>query len=151
MLAPRIVYKAGFTVVGFAHDGWKPGNDADGLWDELSERHAEICGADPDTGFGFHTWTASVRRYLVGLAVRDSRTVPTGMALQHIEAHAYAVFVHNGQLSELAQTVARIFEEWLPGSAYEQDGDFYFEYYDDRFQPNSRDSVVFVWVPVREK
>jgi len=151
MLAPRIVYKAGFTVVGFAHDGWKPGSDADGVWDELSERYAEIRGADPDAGFGVHTWTGSDRRYLIGLAVRQDGALPAGMAAHRFEAHAYAVFAHVGQMPELSQTVARIFEVWLSGSTYERDGDFYYEYYDDRFQPGSRDSVVFVWVPVRER
>lgn len=151
MLTPRIVYKTSFTVVGFAREGEISEQDNDSLWGRLGERYAEIPHADPDTGFGVHTWTDSKRRYLASLTVRENGVIPAGMTELSFDAHIYAVFVHTGQMSGLAQTVAWIFEEWLPGSGYERDADFYFEYYDDRFQPGSMDSVIFLWVPVREK
>ena len=151
MPAPRIIYKAGFTVVGIAREGEISGLDNDALWGELGERFAEIPHANPDAGFGVHYWVDSKQRYLAGLTVSENGTIPAGMAEQRFEAHIYAVFVHMGQVSGLAQTVEWVFKEWLPESYYERDGEFYFEYYDDRFQPGSRDSVVFLWVPVREK
>lgn len=137
--------------MGFAHDGDNPEKRWDALWGELSDRYNEIPHVDPDVGFGVHTWAESEKHYLVGLAVRESGVIPAGMAAYSFDAHAYAVFTHNGRSSGLTQTLTWIFQEWLPGSGYERDGEFYFEYYDDRFQPDSRDSVVFVWVPVREK
>jgi predicted transcriptional regulator YdeE len=151
LLQPRIVYKAGFTVVGFAHEGDISERNNDTLWGALSEHYAEIPHADPDAGFGVYTRMGSEPRYLAGLAVRENGTIPAGMTEQNFDAHIYAVFVHTGQTSGLRQTMEWILEGWLPDSAYERDGDYYFEYYDDRFQPGSRDSIVFLWVPVREK
>jgi len=68
-----------------------------------------------------------------------------------IEAHAYAVFVHRGRLGGLPAMIEKIYGEWLPEVGYAVSGEFYFEFYDDRFQPDSVDSVLFVWVPVREE
>ena len=151
MQAPRIVYKAGFTVVGFAHQGEMSEGQKDALWDKLGDRFTEIQLADPDAGYGVHTWLGSKRSYLAGLAVRECAQVPVGMTAQAVNAHAYAVFVHVGAMAGLTQTVGWIYDAWLPESNYERDEDLYFEYFDDRFQPGSRDSVVFLWVPVREK
>lgn len=151
MLSPRIVYKASFTVVGFALEGEISVRKGDALWGKLGERFAEIPHADPDAGFGVHTWVDSKHQYLAGLAVRGNGVIPAGMTEQRFDAHIYAVFVHTGQMSGLAQTLGGILDEWLPGSGYERDGEFYFEYYDDRFKPGSGDSIIFLWVPVRKK
>ncbi len=151
MLTPRIIYKPGFTVVGLTCDGVCPDGRKDAIWEELGERFIEIPEADPDVGFGVHTWAESEQHYLAGLAVRKLANVPPGMAVLTFPAHAYAVFMHRGLSKLLPESMAEVFHQWLPLSEYEHSGEFYFEYYDDRFQPNSRDSVVYLWVPVKHK
>ena len=63
----------------------------------------------------------------------------------------YAVFHHAGPLSGLSETVDRVFEEWLPQVGVEISGEYYFEVYDDRFEPGKVDSILFLWVPVRRR
>lgn len=151
-LEPRIILKPAFSVVGLSRPLARLVGDSEALWQELGSRYAEIPQADPDAGYGVHTWTGSSWQYLAGLSLRSAGgEIPPDMTLLQIEAHAYAVFVHIGLVQDLPKTEGRIFEGWLPGSGYQPAADFYFEYYDDRFTPGSPDSVVFLWVPVTQK
>lgn len=148
-LAPRILIKHAFTVVGLSRPLARLDGDLEALWQELGDRYAEIPQADPDVGYGVHTRVNSGGDYLAGLALSAGlEDIPPGMTTLRIEAHAYAVFVHTGVLLGLPQTAHAIFTDWLPGSGYRWVEEFYFEYYDDRFTPGSPDSVVFLWVPV---
>jgi len=150
-LNPRIILKPAFTVVGLTCLEPELNGSTEALWAQLGERYQEIPQADPDAGFGVHTWGQTGRQYLAGLALRGgagSSQCPHGMTTLQIEAHAYAVFTHTGLMRDLPDRVNHIYGEWLPGSGYRGAGDFYFEYYDDRFLPGSCDSVVFVYVPV---
>ena len=150
-LAPRIILKPAFRVVGLSRPLSQLDGNLEALWGELGDRYVEIPQADPDAGYGVHTWSEARRAYLAGLAlVGREGDVPTDMSVLRIEAHTYAVFVHTGLMQGLAETVGRIYEGWLPGSGYQAAADFYFEYYDDRFSPGSPDSVVFLWVPVAQ-
>lgn len=155
-MEPRIIYKPAFSVVGLSQpfSGWDGRIDA--LWTQLEQRYQEIPMADPDVGFGVHTWQAGKNRYVAGLALRKvpgrggMGPLPPGMTRISLDPHAYAVFVHNGVMTCLGETVDMIFEDWLPGSGYRCAADFYFEYFDDRFQPGSRDSVLFLFLPVKQ-
>jgi len=77
--------------------------------------------------------------------------VPKGMTAYQIEQHAYAVFPHHGYMSHLSNTVDWVINGWLPGSGYQTAGDFYFELFDDRFQPGSEDSILFIFFPVKQR
>lgn len=149
-LEPRIILKPAFTVVGLSRPLTRLNGNLEALWQELGDRYGEIPQADPDAGYGVQTWSSTGRQYLAGLALSGSvRTIPKEMTVLRIDAHAYAVFTHTGLLRDLQAMVGRIYGKWLPGSSYTSAGDFYFEYYDDRFSPGSPDSVVFIWIPVR--
>jgi len=156
-MKPRIIIKPAFTVVGLSQCDERSDGNTEALWAQLSARFQEIPNADPDTGFGVHSWKGSERSYLVGIALRGMVTgemdiaIPKGMAAYHIDQHAYAVFPHHGLIDRLSSTIDRIFIDWLPGSGYQTAGDYYFELYDDRFQPGSEDSILFIFVPVRQK
>ncbi len=147
---PRIVLKAGFTVVGLPVCGGFHDGEVEALWDKIGKRFDEISNVDPDCGYGLHTWRDGVHCYLAGLGVNGSGKVivPEGMKAVTTGTHAYAVFVHRGLQADLPDTVSYVFKGWLPQSEYQAADNFYFEYYDDRFQPGSPDSVIFVYVPV---
>jgi len=154
-MKPRIIIKPAFTVVGLSQCVERSDGNAEALWTQLSARFQEIPNADPDTGFGVHSWKGSERQYLVGIAMRGTLMgekvpeVPEGMTSYPITKHAYAVFPHHGLIDRLSSTIDTIFIDWLPGSGYQTAENYYFELYDDRFQPGSEDSVLFIFVPVK--
>lgn len=148
-MEPRIIYKPAFRVVGFSQNGEGEEKDTESLWDQLSARYREIPGADPDVGYGVHRQTDHVHRYLAGLAVWQDGPLPEDMSFEAFEAHAYAVFHHRGRSDKLPDTVKKVFEEWLPAAGKTPLDGFYFEFYDDHFQPNSVDSIIFIWIPIQ--
>ena len=150
-MKPWLIYKPAFSVVGIPLNGGDLPRHFDALWDQLTARYAEIPHADPDQGYGLHYLVDDEHAYLAGLAVHQVDVIPQGMAARGIPPNTYAVFVHNGCSVHLPQTVERAFTEWLPASSYQLAGDFYFEYYDDRFHPVSPESVISIYVPVRER
>lgn len=151
-MEPRIIYKPAFTIVGFSQE--LNGNDgvAETLWDKLAAHYQEIPFVDPDVGYGVHLITPESHRYLAGLGVtRPGGQAPAGMSDYRTGPQAYAVFTHSGSLTTLNQTLTQIFQGWLPGADYLASADFYFEYYDDHYQPDSPFSTLFIWVPVTPK
>ena len=152
-MEPRIVYKPAFSVVGIWQNGNPSNSTVDGLWERLGEHFPEIPCVDPDQGYGVHVKSGNEEKYLAGLMVRSgipAGKLPEGMALLSLEAHAYAVFHHSGRMIKIDSTLRAVFSTWLPNSGYQTAADFYFEYFDDRFQPGSDDSLLFIYVPVRE-
>ena len=146
----RIIYKPAFRVVGIPQDGKESTNNLDALWEKLAGRFSEIPQADPDQGFGVHTFSPDGHCYLAGLSAVKDGHLPEGMAELVIDPNAYVVFTHRGDLGALPTTIKAIFDTWLPESNYQHAEEFYFEYYDDHFQPGSSESVIFIFVPVVE-
>lgn len=150
IIEPRIIYKPAFRVIGIPLNGVEIANNLDAVWEKLADRYSEISHADPDQGFGVHTFNEQGHFYLAGLAVHKDGHLPEGMAELAIDPHAYAVFPHRGDSADLTDTITAIFDNWLPQSGYRMADEFYFEYYDDHFQPGSLDSVIFIFLPVVE-
>ena len=143
-----MIYKAGFTVTGLGLNGDRLAESREGLWERLGERFREIPQADPDVGYGV-VWTrpdAGIS-YLAGLAA--GMGTPSGMVSHHFDKQLYAVFHHAGPVAGLQETVRQIYEVELPQMRYQVSGEYYFEVYDDRYDPGEADSIVFIWVPVR--
>ena len=151
-MEPRIIYKPAFTVVGFSQDLNGDDGAAEVLWDRLAAHYQEIPFVDPDVGYGVHIITPENHRYLAGLGVtRPGVSAPAEMSDFRVDPHTYAVFTHAGSMLAIRDTLDRIFGDWLPGANYTACTDFYFEFYDDHFQPDSSLSTLFIWVPVTPK
>ncbi len=151
MMKPWLLYRPAFNVVGIPLNGGDLSRQFDALWDQLAARYAEIPHVNPDQGYGLHSLADHEQAYLAALAVREVDVIPEGMTARQLPSNTYAVFVHHGLSAHLSQTVERVFSEWLPGSSYQLAGDYYFEYYDDRFHPVSPESLIFVYVSVRQR
>ncbi len=144
-----MIYKAGFTVTGLGLDGDRLAESRESLWERLGERFREIPQADPDVGFGV-VWTLPTDglSYLAGLAAGPGSATPPGMVSHDFRKQLYAVFHHAGPVTGLQETVRQIYDVELPQIGYQASGEYYFEVYDDRYDPGEADSIVFIWVPV---
>lgn len=65
-----------------------------------------------------------------------------------IPANAYAVFTHSGHVSRLSDTVKQIWTHWLPASTYQHVAAPDFELYDERWNPETGEGEIDVWVPI---
>lgn len=90
--------------------------------------------------------------YMAALDVSTAEGLPEGFTTYKIPAQRYAVFPHDGHVSELSKTIDFIFHDWLPGSGMEPTGqpDLY-ERYGPDFDPAIGRGDVEVWVPIKPK
>lgn len=88
-------------------------------------------------------------QYLCGVQVSDPEDLSDAFTYKRLPSETYAIFLHDGHVSTLRQTHDAI-AEWLPASEYERpdDVDFFFERYDERFDPQSGTGEIEVWLPI---
>jgi AraC family transcriptional regulator len=154
-MEPRIVEKSSFTVVGIAgHFTPATNTQIPVLWerfaprmDAIPRRHGRhtlgLCiDADPATveEAGF-TYVAAVEVDGVG-------DVPSEMIAITVPASRYAVFTHSGHISRIADTVRRIWGEWLPASRRRHVRAPDFEHYDERWDPVTGEGDIDIYVPI---
>lgn len=92
--------------------------------------------------------------YLAGVPVNEFRDVPPKWHHVTLPAHSYAVFTHEGHVSEIADTAAQI-EGWHPPQGYECIAGSaarpnFFERYGERFAPDTGTGDMEIWVPIRQ-
>ena len=157
-MKPRLVSREAFTVVGLKCRASKQNNVIPRLWDDFNE----VCAGIPHsvknrTAYGVcyleegDAPSGDRFSYLAGMEVSIANDIPPGMELLVVPANDYAVFEHRGALDNLCQTYELVYSEWLPASALERVGNLDFELYDWRFRWGQPDSVLEIWVPVRQK
>ena len=97
------------------------------------------CNFDHDDSF----------EYIAGVEVSSFTDVPEGFSTIRVPPQKYAVFSHREHISAIRRTVSAIWSKWLPQSGYEVADAPNFERYDDRFDPQTGNGVVEIWIPVK--
>lgn len=156
MPTPKFQHKAAFTVVGLAGQFTMENNTIHELWDQFNRRANQINHAYHDGAIGlcYHDPDYSADKsftYMAGFAVSQAEDIPEGMTSRTVPEGDYAVFEHIGPLDTLGQTYDRIYREWQPSSDYDLDSRDDFEFYGARFQYGQSDSVLEIWIPVKQK
>jgi len=89
--------------------------------------------------------------YIAGVAVNSTENLPAGMVAHMIPAAQFAVFLHRGPIQNIGATVGEVYRGWLPASPYEHSRLADIELYDERFCPDSGDSVMEYWISIRPR
>ena len=157
--APTYKTLEAFEIAGFEME-FTPDNKS-GI-PELWGRFAPFLGQIPGQ-IDYTTYGLCLPRgdgnfgYVAGVAIEpgtsfDTPTLATdlhdALRCHTIPAGRYAVFIHEGSVATLAQTVDYIFGTWAPNSGELNAGQPDFERYDERFDPQSATGVMEYWVPV---
>jgi len=77
--------------------------------------------------------------------------VPLSMDKFDLPSGLYAKFIYTGKLAEAFKALEYIFNEWIPPSMYEVDYRPHLSVMDERYQPESAESVEAFWIPIRER
>lgn len=156
MLAPKMMSKAAFRVIGKSCESTMNNNKIPALWETFGQFCEQIPGVlNPDTGLGICYFVDMADMnddtpftYLAGMEVKPDQEVPEGMSFRDVPAAEYAVFEHIGSLVNLHDTYDSIYGEWMPKSGYSRAEADDFELYDERFKYGAPESVMEIWVPV---
>ena len=151
---------APLKAVGIADSFTPMSNKIPQLWDTFLPRLAEIAhqsAADISFGICFDETPSFITQqnpdellfvYMAAVQVDEfQEPLPEGMVSTLIPAGTYAVFTHKGSLATFHQTLAYIYQQWMP-TAPRKAGLPDFEWYDHRFSPNSPHSEIDVYIPI---
>lgn len=146
MLQPKIIDVPEMLVVGmeasFIHALSPEANNTQvigALWNKFAARIQEVPHRLGEVSYGvLFSKPAAERRhpdelqYLAAVAVSKADEIPEGMRSFTVPAGTFAVFTHRGPMSEIGETVAQIYHEWLPQSQYQHAHIVDVERYDER-------------------
>lgn len=96
------------------------------------------CNADEDGNID----------YLCGVEVSEGADLPAGFQRVALQDQRYAVFRHQGHISEIRRTWKTIFAKWLPDSGYRLTKAPDFELYSEDFDPVAGTGFVEIWIPI---
>lgn len=152
-IEPSIVDLPAFTVVCTGISTSPLARDIPALWGAFGPRIDEVDAiAEPRVRYGLMENFDAVQStldYMAAVSVTHTDRMPSGMTAQSIAPGSYAVFATT--LSTLGEVFGSIFNEWLPGAAFEQLRGPYFERYDEAFDLGNRDSKVEIYMPIRPR
>lgn len=93
-----------------------------------------------DKGRGFY--------YMAGVAVSATTAVPDDLRLVHLPLQDYAVFTHQGPVSQLFQTMCTIYQLWVPQAGDVLADAACFERYGEDFDPRTGLGTIEIWLPI---
>lgn len=145
--------KPAFRVLG-VHCRANPSSTLHHLWNDFAKRVQEIPEVlEPDKAYQVCVFEGSDPAteeftFIAGMAVNEKAPIPEGMIAHTVPEANYAVFEHRGLLDSLHNTYQYIFGVWMNENGCQMAETDSLEVYDQRFKPNSRDSVFEIWVPL---
>lgn len=84
--------------------------------------------------------------YITGVEVKSFADLPEGFATIRLPARRCAVFTHRGHVSGIPTTMGGIWRDWLPASGHKFADAPFFERYDRRFDPQTGNGEVELWL-----
>lgn len=149
---PEIVQRADAMVLGTMARINPMEADYRALWDEQFNPHAaEVAARAIDEGYyGVYYGTEEEGKadFVAGQLVGDVAVVGNGLTLKAVPGGEYARF--DCKMSAIGQTWGAIYGQWLPTSAYTEDGSRpSLEFYPPGAMGPEADVAIFV--PVRSK
>jgi len=149
-MTPSIVAQPALHLVGLQIRTRPMSPEIAALWPRFVARIPEIA-SPTETGvtFGAMQDAGGALLYLAAVQVDAAAPTPADMTRLDVPAGDYAVFEF--PFSKIGEAFPFIFDRWLPGSGYEQDGPLLLERYGVDFCPDQPASPMQVRVPVRRR
>jgi AraC family transcriptional regulator len=123
-------------------------------WEEFGSHLGGIPGQKNNISFGlcYDMENGKGIEYVTGVEVSEADNLPNGFATKRLPNLDYAVFEHEGHVSEIPKTCDAIMKAWAPGSGYKKpkNADFFFERYGEGFDPIKGIGDIEIWVPIEE-
>jgi predicted transcriptional regulator YdeE len=151
-MEPKLVRKEAFTVVGMLYHGKNEKDEIPQLWRAFGPRMGEVRHiVQPDVVYGVcdeFEESSGRFKYVAGFEVDSVADIPEGMVSWQVPAQEYAVFPCT--ILTIGETYQYAFETWLPGSGYRRAAGPDFEFYDENFDPEDKDSGLYIYIPIEQ-
>ena len=152
----KIIEKPAMKIIGLKVTTTQKNNTIPQLWDKFNQRFKEIKNVvNPYACLGICPYVEmenfdenSKFDYIAGMIVKNFDHIPEEMITIEIPAQKYAVITHKGALSALMNTYQYLHGEWLQNSEYKTAKLPEIEWYDERFEFNSENSELDIYLPI---
>jgi AraC family transcriptional regulator len=121
-----------------------------GQWERfMSEFYPRIDNklAEPPVGITMQTKEDGIE-YFCATGVSKFGETPSGCSDLLLKPATYAVFVHDGNVSQVPETYAEIWSGWFPKSGKVPAKAPGFERHNETFDPRSGNGGVTIWLPI---
>jgi AraC family transcriptional regulator len=125
------------------------------LWQRFAPRMESLPGRKGWTSYGLCRMQKASKDgkdallYAAALETDPDSPVPEGMLRFEVPPARYAVFTHEGHISTISATWNRVFDEGLPQAKLQPlEQGYSFERYDERWNPETGEGPVEIWIPV---
>jgi AraC family transcriptional regulator len=126
--------------------------NAPALWQKFGEYRGKIPRRKGNTSYGLCVDLEGGKgiEYVTGVEVSGTKNLPESFVTRQLASFTYAVFEHQGHVTEIPQTCDAIWKEWIPSSGAKkpEGADFFFERYGEGFDPQKGTGDIEIWVPV---
>jgi predicted transcriptional regulator YdeE len=129
------------------------GKDIPRQWEDFMKL-GRLPGQVGDTGYGAIAGgdqKTQTMEYMCAVEVESFDALPKELGRMRVPAVRYAVFLHEGNVAAIQNTWREIFSSWLPSSGMRSAETPDFEVYDERFDAETGDGGVEIWVGVKPK
>ena len=145
----------GFQVVGLAYQGKNEHQEISDVWTVFNHRSHEIKNIVAGPAYGICRIPPGlpdgVFEYICALPVSAVQDIPAGMVSRVVPEMKVAVFEHHGAIETLGETYTNIYQKWLPAAGVQPlENGFDMEVYKEDFTFFAPDSVMYIYVPVKE-
>jgi len=155
---PAIVDKEEFQIIGVEDIGKRESRNNGQVWAKFQTLAPKVTNKDTSHGLGISIGSKELfkkgeNRYIAANETTGVEQVPEGMITETIPAQKYAVFTHMGKITNLRETYKYINEDWRFNNTRYKQVPFApsFEWYDQRFDANSDNSELDLYIPIEEK
>ncbi len=120
-------------------------------WQEFVQHFGTINNQVGDDSYGI-CWSANadVFDYLTAVEISDKGPLPEGFTTLELVPQHYAVFIHYGHSSKIPQTIAAIWEKWLPASGLKAANAPCYERYTSEYNPQTGMGGTEIWIPIQQ-
>lgn len=120
-------------------------------WQEFVPHLGQINNQTGEDCFGI-CWQANADGfdYLTAVQISALGTLPEGFTPLEIAPQRYAVFIHHGHSSAIPQTIAAIWEKWLPASGLQAANTPCYERYTAEYNPQTGMGGTEIWIPIQQ-
>lgn len=155
-MKPTIVHLPAFHVIGM-QGTFSPATRGQipALWARFVSRMDDIEGQKGDVSFGLCTPNVTgpdgtpTFVYTAAVEVETLDRVPDGLVGLTVPAQTYARFTHTGHISKIDKSIDAIWGTELAANRLQPAGGLEFERYDDRWDDETGEGPVDLYIPVR--
>lgn len=119
-------------------------------WQEFSSYLGNVPGQVGNDSYGIcSAANADSFDYVTAVEIEGQPNLPNGFTTLEVAPHRYAVFIHSGHISTIAQTISAIWQKWLPASGLQPANAPCYERYTKEYNPRTGMGGAEIWIPIQ--